>query len=674
MAEATQATAAPGGRRAQAAPKRSPTPKRIAIAAAVVAYLGLAALGTAYVGTGGYLFIVHKQVPRDLSVRMLPELWEETAEHPRMRKKLKVSLLVAGFTLFAGIPLAILGATGHKRELHGSARWANHAEIRAAGLLSDEPGIVVGKLGNRYLTLPGQQSAMVSAPTRSWKGVAIVVPNCLSFRDSIVCADIKEENYRITAGFRAKCGQKVFKWAPFAEDGRSHRWNPLATIRAEERHRVGDILEIGQILYPSQGGSDNDKFFNAQARNLFLGLALYLLETPELPRTIGELLRQSSGKGLPIGDHMRKLMADRAAAGRPLSDPCVDALSRFLSTSDNTLASIKATFDAPLTVFADTFVDAATSGDDIRLHDLRRTRMSVYVVIPPKKLADAGVLLNLFFSQAINCNTDKLPEDDPSIKHQALLILDEATSMGRVSALSKGISYIAGYGLRVLTVIQAMSQLDSTYGKDEARTFATNHALQIMYAPREQRDANEYSEALGTFTEKSESRGRSVSHAAKGGASTSRNISPQRRPLLLPQEFKELGIRREVIMLENCKPILAEKICYYEDPVFQARLFEPPLAPLIDLDAQRARVEQRVRLAEADEAFTLEQLAGDFGRMPHLPEAPTQDDLRNWVDAFFECGAVEMGSAAPTTADAGPAGHIDEDGVINAVDEERSVS
>ena len=141
MAEAAaQATAAPGGRRAQAAPKRSPTPKRIAIAAAVVAYLGLAAVGTAYVGTGGYLFIVHKQMPRDLSVRMLPELWEETAEHPRMRKKLKVSLLVAGFTLFAGIPLAILGATGSKRELHGSARWANHAEIRAAGIIGQEPG------------------------------------------------------------------------------------------------------------------------------------------------------------------------------------------------------------------------------------------------------------------------------------------------------------------------------------------------------------------------------------------------------------------------------------------------------------------------------------------------------------------------------------------------------
>lgn len=669
MAEAAaQAASALGGRRAQAAPKRSSTPRRIAIAAAVVAYLGLAAGGTAYLGTGGYLFIVHKQIPRNLSVHMLPELWEETAEHPGMRKKLKVSLLVAGFTLFAGIPLAILGATGRKRELHGSARWANHAEIRAAGLLSDEAGIVVGRLGPKYLTLQGQQSVILSAPTRSGKGVGIVVPNCLSFPGSIVVMDIKGENHRITSGFRARHGQRVFKWAPFAEDGRSHRWNPLANVRHEARYRVGDILEIAQVLYPTAGASSNDKFFNDSARNLFLGLALYLLETPELPRTIGELLRQSSGKGMTIGDHLREMIGDRIKAGRPLSDTCVDALNRFLSTSDNTLSSIKATFDAPLTIFADPLVDAATSQDDIGLQDLRRTPMSVYVVIPPKKLTDASVVLNLFFSQAINLNTAKLPDDDDSIKHQVLLILDEFTAMGRVGALSKGISYIAGYGVRVLTVIQAVSQLDSTYGRDEARTFSTNHALQIMYAPREQRDANEYSEALGTFTEKSESRGRSVSHAARGGASTSRNISPQRRPLLLPQEFKELGVDREVVMLENCKPILASKILYYEDPVFQARLLPATEAPLIDLTLHEARVEQRVRAAKAGEAFTLEQLAGDFGRMPRLPDDPTQNDLRDWVDAFFECGAVEVRTATVPAA-TGTVEHIDEDGAVTAVDE-----
>ncbi len=634
------------------------------IALAVAGYTAVGAYGTVVGGQALYMAL-NSQRPSHLGLEGLQSLWQESEESPRHRKMLKASVGGMGGLFFFALPLIAVGATQRKRELHGSARWANHTEIHKAGLMSGQGGIVVGKMGPKYLTLTGQQSVVLSAPTRSGKGVGIVVPNCLSFQGSIVVMDIKGENHRITAGFRAKHGQQVFKWAPFAEDGRTHRWNPLATVRAEPRYRVGDLLEIGQVLYPSQGGTDNDKFFNNKARDLFLGLGLYLLETPELPRTIGELLRQSSGKGQSLSEYLRKLISERAEAGRPLSDVCIDTLNRFMSTSENTLASIKATFDAPLTIFSDPFVDAATSHDDIGLQDLRRKPMSVFVDIPPRKLADAAVVLNLFFSQAINLNTGKLPEEDPSLKTQLLLVLDEFTAMGRVGALAKGISYIAGYNVRVLTVIQAMSQLDSTYGKDDARTFATNHALQIMYAPREQRDANEYSEALGTFTQKEESRGRSVNHGAKGGASTSRNESSQRRALLLPQEFKELGTDRQVVMLENCKPILAEKIRYYDDPTFTARLLPPPATPAIDLDLHQARVERRIRTAAPGEQFTLEQLAGDFGRMPRLPDQPTTEDVQDFVGAFLRAGDSEPLPASQPFADS----HVDEDGVITPLHE-----
>jgi type IV secretion system protein VirD4 len=204
----------------------------------------------------------------------------------------------------------------------------------------------------------------------------------------------------------------------------------------------------------------------------------------------------------------------------PLSDACVDALMRFLSTSDNTLSSILATLNAPLTVFSDPLVDAATSGDDFSMADVRRQRMTVYVCIPPNRLADARVLLNLFFAQLINLNTAELPEHNPTLKHQCLVLLDEFTALGRINILNAAVGYLAGYNLRLVTVIQAVSQLESVYGQHDARTFATNHALQVLYAPREQRDANEYSEMLGSFTQQEKSRGRSSSSGAKGGGSS----------------------------------------------------------------------------------------------------------------------------------------------------------
>ena len=138
------------------------------------------------------------------------------------------------------------------------------------------------------------------------------------------------------------------------------------------------------------------------------------METPELPRTIGEILRQSSGQGQPIKEHLQRLMQQRTEGCShpkgPLSDACVDALMRFLSTSDNTLSSILATLNAPLTVFSDPLVDAATSRDDFSVADVRRRRMTVYVCIPPNRLADARVLLNLFFSQLVSLNTQWLPQ------------------------------------------------------------------------------------------------------------------------------------------------------------------------------------------------------------------------------------------------------------------------
>ncbi|HEY8706622.1 MAG TPA: type IV secretory system conjugative DNA transfer family protein, partial [Burkholderiaceae bacterium] len=537
---------------------------------------------------------------------------------------------------------------------------ANPAEVARAGLLGAgrgpaPPSIIIGRYRGRFLTLPGQLSVMLSAPTRSGKGVGVVVPNLLNWPDSAVVLDIKGENHAITAGYRAAHGQAVFAFSPFDEDARSHRWNPLTAVRTSPLHRVGDLLTIAQVFFPNDGGStSSEAFFNDQARNLFLGLGLLLLETPELPRTLGELLRQSSGNGQSLKGHLAGVIDQRQKDADhrhpPLSDECTDALQRLLSNSDNTLTSIVATFNAPLTIFADAIVDAATSADDFRLEDLRRRRMSIYVRIPPNRLANARPLLNLFFSQLVSLNTQQLPEQDASLKLQCLLVNDEFAAMGRVGVISTAAAFLAGYNLRLLSVVQAMSQLDAVYGDKDARTFATNHGLQILYAPREQRDADEYSAMLGHYTERATSRGRSRSFSQHGHTSTSRNDSDQRRALLLPQEFKELGSERLVVIFENCKPILGEKIRYHREKVFAARLRPPPAVPPMNMDLHFARVQQRWRYADdelpAAASFDIEQLAQDFSDLPVPDEHSGAIDIKRCVDGFFSKTVIAAPAAA----------------------------
>ncbi|AJW97354.1 type IV secretory system conjugative DNA transfer family protein [Burkholderia gladioli pv. gladioli] len=466
------------------------------------------------------------------------------------------------------------------------------------------PPLVVGVWRGRYLRFTGQQFVLLAAPARSGKGVGIVVPNLLSYPDSVVVLDIKQENFNLTAGFRRAHGHDVYLFNPFAEDGRTHRYNPLSAI-SDGVFRVGDILAIGYALYPVGG---HDDFWKDQARNLFLGIVLLLCEwrdarrsgdtdVPDHPVTMGEVLRQSSGNGMPVKAYLQQALLQNR---RLLTGACVDALNRFLANDDKVLASILATFNAPLTIWANPIVDAATSASDFDLRDVRRRRMSVYVGITPDHLTEAALLVNLVFSQLVNLNTRQLPQDNPELKVQCLMLMDEFTSVGKIHIIARAVAYMAGYNLRLLSIVQSVSQLESVYGRADARTFVTNHAMQIIYAPREQKDANEYSEMLGTFTDRSRSVSRSTAvFGGRGGSSES--FSEQRRPLLLPQELKELGREKEIILLENTKPILAGRICYWREPVFTSRLRTAPAIPAMDLVRFIAQVERRVRDVQPDE-------------------------------------------------------------------------
>lgn len=530
----------------------------------------------------------------------------------------------------------------NKRSLHGDAAFANSSEIQKYGLINPPTGldrtILVGKYNGKYLNYGGTEFVLLAAPTRSGKGVGVVIPNCLNYSDSLVILDIKGENFDITSGFRAAHGQEVYLFAPFDPEGITHRYNPLEYISSNETDRIGDIDAIATALYNSE--SNGDKFWSENAKDLFRGLCLYVLETPGIPKTLGQILRESSAAGLK--DSLTKKLKDAQEAGRPYSNRCIEALNRVFSNSENTLSGIVSTFGTPLLGFANARVDLATSANDFDLRDVRRKRMSIYLKIEPNKLKEARVLVNLFFDQLLNLNTKRLPSQDKTLKYQCLVLLDEMTSIGRVPMISQAIAYMAGYNMRLLTIIQSMTQLASAYGKDDAETIRANHSLLIMYAPNptQQSLANEYSEMLGTQTVKSKS-------TSKGKGSTSTSESDQRRSLLLPQEIKGIGDKKEIVVLNkgSAKPILCQKIRYYEDPNFECRQhWETPFVPVQDVETFTASLDERVNKVLATELTEEDskKIAG-VNELPEIPkelaETPDSDwsneQIQNYVEASF---------------------------------------
>ena len=579
------------------------------------------------------------------------EYWKLCAHSSEKFVRVSVQLCAIGpWALLAGfIGWAVIAK--QNRPLHGAARFANTAEIRKAGLLDPKGGldktILVGKKNGRYLTYGGYQFVILAAPTRSGKGVGIVVPNCLNYSDSLVVLDIKGENFDITSGFRAKHGQKVYLFAPFDEAGVTHRYNPLEYISDDPAQRLGDIDAIGTALY--SGGNQNDKFWSENAKDLFRGLCLFVLERKDLPKTFGEILRQASGKGKPLKEYIFEELKKAQDTGHPFSNACIDCLNRVLSNSENTLAGIVATFGTPLLIFQNPRVDLATSANDFDLREVRRERMSIYFKMPPNKLKEGSVLVNLFFDQLLNLNTRVLPSQDKTLKQQCLVLLDEMTSIGKVAMIAQAVSYMAGYNMRLLTIIQNKSQLEDVYGKAGALTLLSNHALMVMYAPSPtvQSDAQEYSEMLGYETVKSRSRTSSMQ-------SSSTSTSDQRRALMLPQEIRELGQTREIVSLENCKPILCDKIRYYEDPDFTCRAhLPPPSIPKQDIDTFIAKIENRTRpmtageMAAPSEAAAKVVLEG-LQELPQSAVAWGQDEVESFVD-FDVQAALSSLTFAPRT-------------------------
>jgi len=506
---------------------------------------------------------------------------DQPAVAPYVTKIKLAGVLGFGLPLLLYLVVMFLMFKPKKKSLHGDARFAAAADLAKHGLFKKtDNGIVVGSFGGKLVRLSGQQFVILAAPTRSGKGVGVVIPNLLEYGESVVVLDIKQENFDLTSGWRASQGQEVFLFNPFAEDRRTHRWNPLSYVSDDPAFRVSELMSIAAMLYPD--GSDDQKFWVSQARNAFMAFSLYLFENWDDERrmgfpggqgtpTLGALFRLSTGDGSDLKKYLKALSGQRF-----LSSNAKSAFANMLSQADETFASIMGTFKEPLNAWINPVLDKATSDNDFLLTDLRKKKMTIYIGIQPNKLAESRLIINLFFSQIINLNTKELPKSNPDLKYQVLLLMDEFTAIGKVDIIASAVSYMAGYNVRLLPIIQSMAQLDATYGRDVSRTIITNHALQILYAPREQQDANDYSEMLGYTT----IRKKNVTHARE----KTHNFTEERRALMLPQELKAMGNDHEVFLYEGIPhPVKCDKIKYYKDRYFTSRLLPKTTVPNLQI-------------------------------------------------------------------------------------------
>lgn len=497
-----------------------------------------------------------------------------------------------------------------------------------------EPALLLGRHPTKddYLCSYGQTFALLAAPPGSGKGVGIIIPNLLTYPDSVVVNDPKMENWEKTAGFRRSCGHQCFRFSPHLLE--THRYNPFDYVRRDDIYRLGDIKKISASWFAD---NSKNKGFYQQAANIFNALLLYIIETPTIACNPAQLYRLQA-KGVGLVDWVREIIDIRNESGDPLSEETQRELGRIITAERNEsgFSIVLGILDEKMSAFSEPTVAYATSASDFDFRDLRKKRMSVYFSIPgtPSALKKFGFLMNSFFSHAIEENAETLPENggldengDLILKYQVLFVMDEIAVMGVIEALKTAPALTRGYNLRFLLICQNKDQLRSSdlYGREGANAIIKALHIEIVYTPADMSDAEEYSKALGITTYIDENDSKTFSK----GTSRTRNKSKQPRALMLPQEVKDLPYEEELIFILPTKKtkgrnIKARKIFWYEDQILRARAdMELPKVPMATPEDVRKilsgheQTRKNVRLKPEYEAAFSRNNNGDANRPNH---------------------------------------------------------
>ncbi|WP_321363883.1 conjugal transfer protein TraG [uncultured Celeribacter sp.] len=525
-------------------------------------------------------------------------------------------LMAIGAAIFMSI---IRSREARNVATYGSARWAEDREIRSAGLLGPD-GVVLGRYDRTYLRHDGPEHVLCFAPTRSGKGVGLVVPTLLTWLGSCIVHDIKGENWGLTAGFRAKHG-RVLLFDP--TNAKSSAYNPLLEVRQGE-WEVRDVQNIADILVDPEGSLDKRNHWEKTSHSLLVGAILHVLYA-EKDKTLAGVASFLSDPRRPVEATLRAMM-DTPHLGEAGVHPVIASSAReLLNKSENERSGVLSTAMSFLGLYRDPVVAQVTARCDWRIADLVASErpVTLYLVVPPSDINRTKPLIRLILNQIGRRLTEEL--NTSARRHRLLLMLDEFPALGRLDFFESALAFMAGYGLKSFLIAQSLNQIERAYGPNNA--ILDNCHVRVSFATNDERTAKRVSDALGTATELRDSTNYAGHRLAPwlGHLMVSRQETA--RPLLTPGEIMQLPPTDEIVMVAGTPPIRATKARYFEDVRLQERILTPPDLRVVDASENRSSDDwsSRVVAAGRPTKCTTEETDNDpanagIRREPELPE------------------------------------------------------
>src|ERR1700738_3371631 len=464
------------------------------------------------------------------------------------------------------VVVAIAGSVRRARQsapvtTYGSARWATEPEVREGGLLGPA-GVHLGRLGKQHLRHAGPEHVLCFAPTRSGKGVGLVVPTLLSWPSSVVVHDIKGENWTLTAGWRSRFSHCLL-FDP--TDARSAAYNPLLEVRRGSEE-VRDVQNIADVLVDPEGSIERRNHWEKTSHSPLVCRILPILYAEE-DKSLAGVAPFLSDPTRPIERTLRLMMVTRHLGERGVHPVVAQAARELLNKSDNERSGVLHTAMSFRGLYRDPIAARVTSRCDWRIGDLVEADhpVSLYLVVPPSDISRTKPLVRLILNQIGRRLTETL--EGVERRYQLLLMLDEFAALGRLDFFETALAFQAGYGIRAFLICQSLNQLAKAYG--ENNSVLDNCHVRIAFACNDERTAKRISDALGIATEQRAMKNYAGHRLSPWLAHLMVSRQETARPLLTPGEVMQLPSTDEIIMLAGLPPIRAKKIRYYEDRSFR---------------------------------------------------------------------------------------------------------
>jgi type IV secretion system protein VirD4 len=479
----------------------------------------------------------------------------------------------------ASIVVAIGMSVWRARELktaatYGSARWADRSQIKQAGLLGDK-GVVLGQFKNQYLRHDGPEHVLCFAPTRSGKGVGLVIPTLLTWPGSAIVHDIKGENWTLTAGYRSGFS-RVLLFDP--TNAMSAAYNPLLEVR-KGVCEVRDVQNVADILVDPEGSLEKRNHWDKTAHSLLVGAILHVLYAgPD--KTLAGVATLLSDPSRSFESTLTIMLMTPHLGEAGVHPVVASAARELLNKSDNERSGVLSTAMSALSLYRDPVVARVTRQCDWRISDLVSGNhpVTLYFVIPPSDISRTKPLIRLMLNQIGRRLTEELVPD--ANRKRVLIMLDEFPALGRLDFFESALAFMAGYGLKAFLIAQSLNQIEHAYGSNNA--ILDNCHVRVCFATNDERTAKRVSESLGTATELRAMKNYAGHRLSPWLGHLMVSKSETARALLTQGEILRLPETDEIVMMAGMDPIRAKKARYYKDRRLSARILPPPIVKASD--------------------------------------------------------------------------------------------